>query len=154
MKNKSILIEKYIEPSDKRKIFGLIAEYWIDKYEYVHSFMDHPAVIYYDLNRKVVSQDWYKKGELHRDRDLPAEIFYCSEQITKKKWYKKGELHRDGDLPSSIEYDIYNQQVIVQEWYKKGELHRDVDLPAEIYYNSKRQITGQFWYKNGIEIKK
>jgi hypothetical protein len=89
---KQILIEKYIEPSEKVTEFnGIIVERWFDKYEYKHSFMGQPAVIVYNENKKIIEQRWYKKGFCHRDGDLPACIFYFKEQTSYQEWYKNGK---------------------------------------------------------------
>lgn len=42
--------------------------------------------------QKAYIECWYKKGLLHRDDDMPAEIFYYSGT---KVWYKNGKVHRD-----------------------------------------------------------
>ena len=79
------------------------------------------------------NQLWYKNGKLHRDNDLPAEIYPNGSQC----WYKNGKRHRDNDLPAIISSGT-------QEWFKKGKRHRNNDLPAVIY-----QSGNQCWYKNG-----
>ena len=154
MKSRNILIEKYIEPSEimpETDInFGF--DSWLDRNGDRHSFMGQPAEISYE-NGKIKNQFWYKKGERHRDGDLPARIGYdCNGQISYQEWYKKGVLHRDGDLPAEIFYDS-NRQITYKGWYKKGKLHRDGDLPAEIWYYPSGEIKRQHWYKNGKFIK-
>jgi hypothetical protein len=72
---RQILIEKYIEPSERIIDGNCISELWFDEYGDRHSSMNHPAVIYYN-NGKITKQFWYKKGELHRDGVLPAFIEY------------------------------------------------------------------------------
>ena len=116
---KQILIEKYIEPSSKENIAWFFVETWNDKYGDKHSVLGRPSAIHYE-NGKMVRQFWYKKGELHRDRDLPARIDYNSNgQIRHQYWYKKGVTHRDGALPAYISYNS-NGQIIRQSWYKNG----------------------------------
>jgi antitoxin component YwqK of YwqJK toxin-antitoxin module len=88
---KQVLIEKYIEPSEKEGINSVfVYEFWLNKYGDRHSFMGQPAYIVYD-NGKIKRQIWYKKGIVHRDRDLPAYIEYNNGQIIYKEWYKKGK---------------------------------------------------------------
>jgi hypothetical protein len=146
---RQILIEKYIEPSviKPETELNYKTECWFDINGDLHSFMGHPAAIYYE-NEKLISQDWYKKGEFHRDRDLPAIIEYYEDgQTSYQEWYKKGVLHRDGALPAYIGYN--NGKISCQQWYKKGVYHRDGDLPAYVGYDSNGQISYQQWYKNG-----
>jgi hypothetical protein len=43
---KQILIEKYIEPSKvEAGSDGAFIKYWFDKYDDLHSFMNHPACV-------------------------------------------------------------------------------------------------------------
>lgn len=78
---------------------------------------------------------WYDdEGLLHRDNDLPAEIYISkqNDKILIQRWYKHGVLHRDGDLPAviKVEYDdeeVYEKYKI---WYKDGLKHRDNGKPA------------------------
>jgi len=56
------------------------------------------------------TQFWFKNGEMHRDKDLPAIIFYNGTQY----WYKNGLIHRDNNLPAMICSDG------MQKWYKNG----------------------------------
>jgi hypothetical protein len=70
----------------------LAPEYSIDKYGnrvsynlngHLHSFDDHPAVIFKDG-----SMFWYKDGEPHRDNGLPASIWWNGA----KYWFLDGIL--------------------------------------------------------------
>jgi hypothetical protein len=127
MKIKSILIEKYIEPSETEYWLHYKMKFWCDRYGEMHSLMGQPAEVWYS-NGRLYTQYWHKKGVCHRDRDLPAYIRYNSnEQIERQIWYKRGVRHRDGTLPSSICYN--NGQINCQEWHKNGEL-----IKSKYYY--------------------
>jgi hypothetical protein len=41
---------------------------------------------------------WYKKGDIHREKDLPAIVFGNGT----KYWYKDGGIHRDNNKPAII----------------------------------------------------
>lgn len=79
---------------------------------------------------------WFKDGELHRDNDQPAIIFFDGTRC----WYKNGQLHRDNDQPAAIYYTGSRY------WYKNGNRHRDNDKPAVISVDGER-----YWYKDGVE---
>jgi len=78
---------------------------------------------------------WYKDGELHRDDDLPAEIW---EGGTIVRWYRHGYIHRDGDLPA----EVYSENRI-QIWRQFDQTHREHDKPAWISGENK------FWFWRG-----
>ena len=61
----------------------------IDKTEY--TFETHPTGTMF----------WCKNGKLHREKDLPAIIYYNGDMY----WYKNGERHREKDLPAIIHND-------------------------------------------------
>lgn len=94
---KQILIEKYIEPSEVevKEIEargGVVIKRWFDKYGDRHSFMGHPSVIYYNKDWQVIEQYWHKKNQIHRNRTLPAYIFYENGQIISQEFYTNGEF--------------------------------------------------------------
>ena len=77
-----------------------------------------PEIAFNSYNYKVYS--WYNEnGQLHRDNDLPARIWY----------------YRNGNSQQKI-------------WYRNGKRHR-VDGPAEIWYDRKGNIEEKCWYLNG-----
>ena len=87
---KQILIEKYIKPSETQFINVFFVEMWLNEYGDRHSFMGQPAFVQY-YKGQIETQHWDKKGELHRDRGLPAIIYYNNkEQTGAKRWYKNG----------------------------------------------------------------
>jgi hypothetical protein len=90
---KQILIEKYIEPSERKIGENSVFESWFNKYGDLHSSMGQPAFICY--KEQVLSQSWYKKGVEHRDRDLPSYIGYSNGQVYYQEWYKNGELIKE-----------------------------------------------------------
>jgi antitoxin component YwqK of YwqJK toxin-antitoxin module len=95
MKKKQILIEKYIEPSEIEPgtTFFLGIKRWFDKNYDLHSFLGNPAEIRYSPSGQILGQKWFKKGIIHRDRDLPAYISYHNNgQIDYQDWYKNGKL--------------------------------------------------------------
>lgn len=90
MKNKSILIEKYIKPSEAQFVNVFFVEMWLNEYGDRHSFMGQPAIVHYK-DGQVSEQRWYKKDVCHRDKDVPAVIYYnYKEQTGAKRWYKNG----------------------------------------------------------------
>jgi hypothetical protein len=44
------------------------------------------------------NQYWYKDGEYHRGKDLPAIIWVDGRQ----DWYQNGKIHRGNDKPAVI----------------------------------------------------
>src|SRR5437762_1986503 len=60
----------------------------------LHRF-DGPAVILKG------GEKWYSNGELHRDFDEPAIIYYNLYQI----WYMNGLIHRDHNKPAMVYND-------------------------------------------------
>jgi antitoxin component YwqK of YwqJK toxin-antitoxin module len=135
---KQILIEKYIEPSEiLEDITGSIVKRWLDKNGDLHSFMGQPAFIYYK-DGQIITQEWHKKGVIHRDGDLPAIIEYNnSGKVIEKYYYKKGEFHRDGDLPAYIKYDN-NGKVTCQEYYRNGKLIEYAELNRVYFFKIKK----------------
>ena len=89
---KQILIEKYIKPSETEKYVEFSIEYWLDKYDDKHSFMGQPAEVWYYTYSGIVSgKFWYKNSKKHRDRGLPAEMYYESEKVVDIEFYKNGK---------------------------------------------------------------
>jgi hypothetical protein len=94
IKMRQILIEKYVKPSETKMEGTFFAECWFNEYGDLHSFLGHPAFIYYK-NGVLTKQCWYKKGEKHRDNDFPAIIQYYKEKKDRQYWYKKGIMQPD-----------------------------------------------------------
>ena len=100
------LLEKY-----KRKYPGVPYEIYDDFSDFsiiskkngkAHSYDDAPAIIsQYNLGRrrrKIIQEEWYKEGELHKENDNPAIIASSGH----KEWWYKGKLHRENDKPAVI----------------------------------------------------
>jgi len=103
----------------------------------LHCENDLPAIEEWYASGKLKSRYWYLNGELHRENDLPAiEEWYDSGKLKSRYWYLNGELHRENDL-SAIEEWYGSGKVKSRHWYVNGESHRENDLPAdEKWYNS------------------
>ena len=82
------------------------------------------------------TQEWFQKGQRHRDGDQPAIIYFEGTRV----WYQHDELHRDDDQPAIINSNG------TQVWYQHDQLHRDGDQPAIIYHNGKKE-----WWQHGVE---
>jgi hypothetical protein len=39
---------------------------------------------------KIGYQLWFKKGNIHREKGLPAYVWYKNEKIYRQRWYKNG----------------------------------------------------------------
>jgi hypothetical protein len=87
---RQILIEKYIEPSEKTINESYSIEYWYNEEGYSHSFLNHPAGILYNESEDVEFQIWCKKGTIHRDKGFPAKIWYWFGKKTREEWFIKG----------------------------------------------------------------
>jgi hypothetical protein len=125
---KQILIEKYLAPHE---ITPLDGEYWCDNSGYYHSFMGQPAMVYYSFDNLVSIQCWAKNGSIHRDKDLPAKIYYKNGKAIEKVWYKKGVKHRNGDKPAQIAYDE-NGKMLYEKYYKNGTEVKFIELKITI----------------------
>jgi hypothetical protein len=88
---RQILIEKYIKPNEiKATNDGTFTERWFNKHGEYHSFMGHPAGVWYDRCGIVEIQFWCKKDLYHRDKGLPATIMYYNSKPN-LRYYKDGE---------------------------------------------------------------
>lgn len=118
-----------------------------EQYSIIELLENHP--LYKSVER------WYNaEGLIHRDNDLPAEIYISknTDEIIKEKWYRNGVLHRDGNLPSVIrrKYNDGNIYIAYEIWYKNGLKHRDNNEPAKIL-NVPYHCATQWYYINGIK---
>jgi len=95
----------------------------------IHREGDLPAIIYYG-----VGSFWFKNNQPHRDNDLPA----CEFINETKEWHYLGKIHRDGK-PA-----IIFKNPLDSEWFLNGVYHRENDLPAKIYHFSGGVL--QKWY--------
>ena len=121
----------------------------ITKNDFWHALTEpEPIIKIYPDGIKIYK--WYNnKGKLHRDNDLPAQIWY-KEDVTliEKHWFQNGKKHRIGG-PATIWYDRKGN--IEEEcWYQYGKKHR-INGPAEIWYYEDGSIGGKYWHLNGEE---
>jgi len=84
-------------------------------------------------------EQWYYKGHLHRENDLPAQ----SNGKGYEAWYKNGLEHRENGPARQ------NTKENWKEWWINGELHRE-DGPACEY----KSDGGNRWYLNGKKMTK
>jgi len=59
---------------------------------------------------------WYKNGKRHREKDLPAIIYYNGDMY----WYKNGIQHREKDKPAIINHNGD------MSWFENGKLIRKI----------------------------
>ena len=118
----------------------------------LHSYDDEPSLVVTETSRGVVTKNWHKHGELHRENG-PAmvsdgvEQWYYEGMLHRENgpavsfsnglliWYKHGKKHREGG-PAVVHGIVRN------EWWLDGERHCD-DGPAVISF------TGDEWWKHG-----
>jgi hypothetical protein len=79
---RQILIEKYIEPSEiiPETQSNYEIKRWLDRNGDLHSFLGQPAVICYN-NEGIIIKHWHKKGNRHREKGLPAYIWYKNDKM-------------------------------------------------------------------------
>ncbi len=69
---------------------------------YLHSVPNKFPSESYD-DGEIIGETWHKKGNKHRDGDLPATSMIAS-NLRIHKWYKDGVLHRDFG-PAFVRYE-------------------------------------------------
>ena len=69
----------------------------------------------YSFEINNTSKSYYKNNKLHRDKDLPAEIWKDGSRF----WVKNGLCHRDNGKPSTIYSDGE------MHWFENGEFIKD-----------------------------
>jgi len=95
---KQILIEKYIKPNKVETTTvckKYIVEMWLNEYWDEHSILGHPAVVWYyeeGKNIKIENKIWFKKGVRHREKKLPAIIFYENNEKESIQWIWKNGI--------------------------------------------------------------
>jgi hypothetical protein len=132
-----------------------------------------PAFIAYDVHGKVLHRamweggvkqlvEWlyedggiywskyYTNGELHREGDKPAQIYYYfSGEIRNETWYDvEGAEHRDDDKPAFISY-FKDGSVNQKRWYNHGNMHRGDDQPAVITYDIDGNVEKELYVYDG-----
>jgi antitoxin component YwqK of YwqJK toxin-antitoxin module len=112
-----------------------------------------PKIEYYN-NGTIYSIRYYKKGQYHREGNLPAGIYYYESGIVScEQYYRNGELNRDGDLPSIVYYH-QDGNISYEEYCLNGKPHRENGLPAVINYLLNGKTRSKGYYINGLEIDK
>lgn len=97
---------------------------------------DLPAVVtYLSGTNKPVMRFWYSRGEKHRI-DGPAfeRINPDTGIVVSEAWYRSGELHRDGDLPARI-FRCEDSGGILEETFAQHGLITRETGPAVIKYD-------------------
>lgn len=111
-----------------------------------------PAVTTYYDDGTLLSELYYKDGELHRENDLPSIIYYSNGKPTREYWHKHGQLHRDNDMPANILYDTY-PALRQLTYYINGRLHSTTH-PAIINYAPNGKIKSQCYLVEGVQLTK
>jgi hypothetical protein len=69
--------------------------------------------------------------EIHRDGDLPAAIFYDTDETTiiARAWYRHGQLHRETgpavcDDQDNIQFFLNNEEYSMEEWAEKVDMRK------------------------------
>ena len=73
----------------------------------------------------------------------PAIIYYKDGKIIREEFWKNGLIHRDGDCPAVIAYE--DGKIIYEGFWKNDQRHRDGDYPAIICYEDGKIICKEFW---------
>jgi hypothetical protein len=102
---------------------------------------------------EVISEEWWKHGQRHRDGDEPAivtSITSSSRVWSERSWYSDGQLHRENG--PAEESRMANGIVHVEKWYRHGELHRDGNLPAYVIRDEDTGVSAmECYYIDGLE---
>lgn len=103
------------------KIRSLVWQYdWM-----CHREGDKPALLGFYGNGVLERAVWYKNGDIYyRGDDKPSKID-CNGRgfIVSLKWYKDSKLHREKDKPAVIEF--CSGKLFAEMWYKNGMRHRE-----------------------------
>jgi len=94
-----------------------------------------------DLPARIIGKDfrmWYKCGQLHRGKGLPASIEKTWNQL-KEQWFIRGQHHRAHDRPAVM------HQGGKKEWWRHGKRHREDDQPAIVYEGGSEK-----WFYDGL----
>ena len=76
-------------------LFGWLVRFCV---EYNFSVGTHKPTFSYNQQIMAVTQFRDSAGRLHRDGDMPAEIWPDGTKV----WFQHGLKHRDGDMPSEV----------------------------------------------------
>lgn len=77
--------------------------------------------------------------------------YYPNGQIVEECYYKDGELHREGDKPAAIWYNLKGT-VACESYFQNGKHHRDGGKAATTHYSYNGDVIARFYFKNGVPI--
>lgn len=95
-----------------------------------------PALVIFYQTGRIRQMAWYSDGKLHRDHDMPANVFFNDsdrEQIIHAIWYQHGQEHRDGDMPSSIHIEPETERICGLGFKRHGIGREEEGLPGELW---------------------
>lgn len=112
---------------------------------------DGPAVVRYNEDGSISTEEYYQNNEYHRDGGPAITYYFPSGKPSSEAWYQSGELHREGG-PAQIGYNE-NGTSFSEKWFLNGKLHR-LDGPADYIYEEDRSyMVGQErWFIDGTAI--
>lgn len=142
----------------------------------IHRDGDRPAIIYFDMNGNVQSEDYFINNKLHRDNDKPALINYYSysNKIKSEEYYIDGQRNRV-NIEDPIQVFYNENGVVIKKYFKntknnisyiqyfdnglphiieykneENQYHRDENKPAlQVFFESGKCSTEQY-YVSGI----
>lgn len=94
-----------------------------------------PAKIVYDINEKVIREEYYINGKLENGDEASIVEYDEDENISKEEFYENGIL----------KLIIYYEENEIKEWYKNDKL----EMTQIIYYDKEDNKIREEWYKNG-----
>lgn len=133
-----------IDEHDNGNFGDCIRETWT-KDGVVHR-VDAPAVIYRSIETdRIIQEEWYHHGLLHRIGDKPARI-YQNQSINILEWFEDGAAHRIGK-PAIYETNARGE-ISREEWFVYGDQHRE-NYPALIIRDTETEIIHfEAWYES------
>lgn len=124
--------------------------------------VDAPAVEIYRCGKdgrspRLLREEWYRDGKLHRDGDEPAAVTYETpgdSYVITKLWAQHGFPHRDGDKPAFTSSSEDHRRTItysLEIYAVRGRVHRAGGLPAAIERSapSGEGSLTQAWFVHG-----
>jgi antitoxin component YwqK of YwqJK toxin-antitoxin module len=106
----------------------------------------------YYPNGMIKNVCYYKNGKLHRNGDLPAKISFSEDgNRNSEEWYRLGQLHRNKG-PARIGYHD-NGEIYYLEFLTNGKYNREnTDLPSMIEYTEENELKYEAWFNYGVLI--
>lgn len=141
-----VIVEECKGPNRNKKY---VRETWRQD-EDLHRF-DGPAVTIKDLKGNIVSFEWYRHGQLHREGDEPAS-FEDNGRTRTEIWASHGEPSRN-DKPAHLVTDIASGVTVEEIYYWRGHEHR-AGGPAFIRRSAKTGVvTAEHWAFLGVSTR-